>query len=581
MLSALLFLVMTGTHAALPQAISPDALLARAESSSHNDHARFLSALHQLKQQRANLTQIQQQQLLYWEAWKAQSEEKYSRATRMLKQVIEQADDPSLVTRAKLKLVINYMINRRYVDAFTLSNALIADMDKIKDPELRGQVLLRANDILIWQKQYNQALRFANKLKATATTPRSRCEADYAEVETLLQRGGVLTSSNPQFRQTVNQCLSSGMLLTANALRLDWASLMDDEGRTRQALAFLDRIEPDIKKVDEHSHIAALYVTRAQAYLIEGKYALAGKWARATLSANTPNSFNWIMQAAYKVLYNAQAHTGHYQAALGSYKEYMAQYKKSTSDAKAQALAYQIVKQEVLAKRLKLEELSKQNRILQLRQSLDGKIAETNRLYITLLLLVLASIIFWTWRIKHSQIRFRKMARHDDLTGIFNRQYFFEQAEHTLQRLHKTGGHACLLILDMDHFKRINDVYGHVAGDSVLKHVVRTCVEELRDSDVFGRLGGEEFAILMPGCNLAQGKQIGDRVRMSLANSPVRILESESVTFTSSIGLAGTEAHGHALKPLLIAADEALYEAKRAGRNRLATRSDPSTTACS
>lgn len=565
----ILGLFVMAAHAAPSAKTSAETLLSRANRFAGNDHDRFLSALHGLEQQKTHLTQRQQEYVEYWRAWEIQQKGDYSRSRRMLTDIIDHADDRLVVTRAKSQLILNYMINRQYVKAFTLANALIKNLNRISDPSLRNYVMVQAIEILNWQKQYDQALKFAKQLKAGATTARDQCKAVYIETDTLLQRGGVLTSSSPQFQKAIDKCLTAGMLSYANTVRLNWASLMDDEGHTQQALALLKRITPDIMKSGFQAHVTSLYVTQAQAYLIEGNYRLAIKWAQATLSSSAPHSFTWTRQAAYKVLYQAQEHAGQYQSALANYKHYVAQYKASMSNARAQALAYQIVKQEVLAKRLKLEELSKKNRILQLRQSLDSKSAETSRLYIALLLVVLASIGFWTWRIKHSQIRFRKMARHDDLTGIFNRPHFFNQAERALKRLQKDGEHACLMILDMDHFKRINDAHGHISGDIVLKHVARICREELRDSDVFGRLGGEEFGILMPGCTIAEGSDIGERVRRALAHAPVRIHDSETITVTSSIGLAGTETHGHALKPLLIAADMALYAAKRGGRNRL------------
>ena len=570
----LLCLVLPAVHATPPGDVSPDTLLSQLQRSAGNNQELFVSSLHRLERQQALLNPGQKQYLVYWMAWSFRQQRDLARSTRMYKQVVEHSDDPMLVMRAKAELVLNYMITRDYVQAFTLANELIQHLGKVTDPDVRNQILLVSNEILIWQKQYDEALKYAKQLEANAVTARDKCDAEYAVTNTLLQRGGVLTSSSPQFRHAVDTCLAADRHLTANAIRLNWASLMNDEGHPQQALEFLRRIKPDIIKTGVKAHELSLDVTRSQAYLIEKKYGLAIKWAKSTLAAFGPNDFDWKVQAAYQVLYQAQEHTGQIAEALSSYKHYITQYKRSMSHARAQALAYQIVKQEVLAKRLKLQELSKQNRILQLRQSLNRKSAETNRLYIALLLVVLASIAFWAWRIKHSQIRFRAMARHDDLTGIFNRQHFFDQAELTLHRLHKTDAHACLLILDMDHFKRINDAYGHVAGDTVLKHVVRTCREQLRDSDLFGRLGGEEFGILMPGCSIAQGTEIGERVRRSLAQSPVQVLESETVTVTSSIGLACTEEHGYALKPLLMAADHALYGAKRGGRNRLVTRTE-------
>ena len=572
LLPVLLALLMRAVHAAPPGPASPDTLLTRVQQYAGNEQARFHAALVSLEKQYAHLNRHQQQWVEYWRAWEALNKGEYARSSRLLRRVVDQADDPVLVARARNKLVKIYMINRKYVEAFTLSNRLIADLDKIHDSDVRNRILLQAIEILVWQKQYDRALKFARQLKADATSAADRCKAEYSLTNILLQRGGQLTSSSPQLRDTVDLCLKAGMLGYANTLRLNWASLMDDEGQPERALALLRRITPEIMKAGFQAHVTSLYVTRAQAYLIKGQYARAIRWARASLSASVPGSFTWTRQAAYKVLYQAQEHTGRFRQALASLKRYMAQYQASTNDTRAQALAYQVVQQEVQTKRLKLAKLARENRILQLRQSLNAKSAETTHLYMVFLLLILASIVFWAWRTKHSQIRFRRLARHDELTGIYNRPYFFEQAEQILHRLHKTQGPACLMILDMDHFKRINDAHGHASGDIVLRHVARVCREQLRDSDVFGRLGGEEFAILMPGTRLDQAASIGERVRRALAQAPVRVGEDWAVTITTSIGLAGTDTHGHALKPLLIAADHALYEAKRGGRNRVVSR---------
>ncbi|RAP59587.1 hypothetical protein BTJ49_02760 [Oleiagrimonas sp. MCCC 1A03011] len=574
---ALLCLLVAASRAAPIQAstqtsvvnASIHALLEKAEQYSNGDHARFLPVLRRLQKLKPHLNKRQQQHVAYWEAWEAGNKGDVTRSILMLEQIADHTDDPSLDARAKLLLIHKYMASQKYVQAFTLANTLTKSLNTVADPDLHDRVLVQMIQMLVSQKQYDQALSYAKQLKSTATTDTRKCQGSYFVTNTQLQRLNVLTSSSPQFHETIDQCLAADMLSYANALRLNWASLMDDEGHTEQALAYLNRIAPDIIKTGYQAQIASLYVTRAQAYLIQRNYALASQWANKTLAANAPNNFNWTVQAAYEVLYKVQEHEGQYFAALSSYKKYIDQYKKSTSDAKAQALAYQIVQQEVLTKRLKLQELSKQNRILQLRQSLDRKSAETSRLYILLLLFVLASIGFWAYRTKHSQLRFRRMAREDDLTGTFNRQHFLDCASRLLQRMQKTDNEACLMILDMDHFKRVNDMYGHITGDVVLKHVTNICRHELRTSDVFGRLGGEEFGILMPGCTPQQGKEIGDRMRRALVNAPIQVLENESLTITASIGLASTRTSGYQLKRLLVHADEALYEAKRNGRNQL------------
>jgi diguanylate cyclase (GGDEF)-like protein len=238
-------------------------------------------------------------------------------------------------------------------------------------------------------------------------------------------------------------------------------------------------------------------------------------------------------------------------------------------DAKTRALAYQMVKQEVLAKKMKLDALSKQNSILQLRQALASQAQKTSRLFIALLLVMIAFVTLAMLWLRRSQLRFRRMARHDGLTGAFNRDHFFEEAARVLRRLHKTKIGVCLVVLDLDHFKQVNDTYGHAAGDEVLRRTVMIVRQELRSSDVFGRLGGEEFGILMPACSRQQGVEVATRIRCALAATSMVLDPQTTITVSASFGLAFSADSGQTLHQLLIDADTALYCAKDGGRNQV------------
>jgi diguanylate cyclase (GGDEF)-like protein len=556
-------------------------MFAEADRIITTDHARFLELTRKLHRQSARLSPAQQQHLVYFEATIADQSGKKDLAIRLYNEILLHIVDDRTAELARNSLIALYLSQRKYVKAYTMANAAMEKLSNISDPKVKAVVLNMGIRVLTSQKRYDKAIKYADELEALPPKSVNRCIGRVNRTQERIYRGDSLDATRDDYQHAIEFCRSANMPGYPNGLREVWASWLVEQGHPDEAIAYLNRVFPLIEKSGFKQHEAGIHVVYAEAYLKKNEYELARKHALQAVSENAPDSFNWTLQFAYSFLYKVAEHQGNYALALNMFKKYMDQYKASADDSQAQAIAYQTVRQDVLANKLKVEELAKKNKILQLRQSLDRKSAETNRLYITLLLLVLASIAFWAWRIKHSQIRFRKMARHDDLTGIFNRQHFFDQAGHALHRLQKSGGHACLMILDMDHFKSINDAYGHVAGDTVLKHVVRTCREQLRDSDLFGRLGGEEFGILMPGCSVAQGTEIGERVRRSLAQSPVQVQESGTVTVTSSIGLACTEEHDYAFKPLLMAADHALYEAKRTGRNRLVTRTVPSATACS
>ena len=157
-------------------------------------------------------------------------------------------------------------------------------------------------------------------------------------------------------------------------------------------------------------------------------------------------------------------------------------------------------------------------------------------------------------------------ASMDPLTGMFNRRGFAEACARVIEREAQAGRPVTVLIFDIDHFKSINDRFGHPAGDEILKLFAIIVINELRISDLSGRIGGEEFAALLP-CSLEEGVLAAERVRETFATSGIAVDEGP-VDTTVSIGVAGGPA-GTELEVLLASADTALYQAKRGGRNRV------------
>lgn len=162
--------------------------------------------------------------------------------------------------------------------------------------------------------------------------------------------------------------------------------------------------------------------------------------------------------------------------------------------------------------------------------------------------------------------RLKHQAAHDPLTRVLNRRGFSEQAEHTL----RSGLPCTVLLLDIDHFKRVNDTYGHDAGDEVLVQVAACLRRTVRSQDLVGRLGGEEFAVLLSATEPHAALQIAERCRAAIAAESIDQIQGATLAFplsvTASIGVA--EAVG-SLEAALSAADEAMYEAKRSGRDRV------------
>jgi diguanylate cyclase (GGDEF)-like protein/PAS domain S-box-containing protein len=162
----------------------------------------------------------------------------------------------------------------------------------------------------------------------------------------------------------------------------------------------------------------------------------------------------------------------------------------------------------------------------------------------------------------------RLHATTDFLTGIANRRHFIDLAEREFSRARRYGHALSVLMLDVDRFKRINDSFGHPVGDEVVKAVAATCRQALREIDHLGRMGGEEFAILLPETSREMAAQVAERVREAVDSASVTVDGlAEPLRFTASIGLACLNAEVTAFDQMLMQADRALYKAKQAGRN--------------
>lgn len=168
---------------------------------------------------------------------------------------------------------------------------------------------------------------------------------------------------------------------------------------------------------------------------------------------------------------------------------------------------------------------------------------------------------------KMQEIELRKLATTDPLTGLPNRRYFVERLEQEFTRFQRYGQPTAVLMLDIDHFKRVNDTHGHAVGDQVLKRFALVCQRLVRRSDVLGRLGGEEFAVLLPCCDLEAAVELAERIRQAV--SVLSPDEDEAVNITVSIGVAVFDPAIKSVDAVLGLADRALYSAKQAGRDRV------------
>ncbi|AKJ30000.1 GGDEF domain-containing protein [Caldimonas brevitalea] len=172
------------------------------------------------------------------------------------------------------------------------------------------------------------------------------------------------------------------------------------------------------------------------------------------------------------------------------------------------------------------------------------------------------------YELERSRQTIRQLAITDELTGSFNRRHFREVGEVELLRARRYGTPLALILIDADHFKRVNDTHGHQCGDVLLREISLACRATLRSTDLLARLGGEELAVLLPQTDLAGALAMAERIRQEVARLALA-WRDETVEATISLGVAALRPEMTSLDALLHEADVALYDAKRSGRNRV------------
>ena len=547
----------------------PDELLRRADETKTSDNSGFLVLISQLDAQQDRLSAPQRDFLDYLKAWQLGYRGDSTQAEPALTAVLNRTRDMTLRTRARISLLNDQALASHYTEAYANLSELLESLPQVQDRKARNFSYGVAALLYNQAGQYDLALKYVDLWLADGSDPSAPCKATTQKIETLYKTGK-LRVDDPEATAAIEACKRIGDPLFANQVRVYLANAELDAGHAREALKMLEANNADVMNTHSASIISAFHSSLARGYLLTGDLTNAADFANSAIRYGIKEAYSKAVADAYQTLYEVARRQQDFENALGYYEKYATADKGYLNDTSARALAYQMVNQQVLDKKRQIDALKERNEVLQLQQTVDAKSAETERLYILLLLSGIAFIALWAYKTKRSQIHFMKLARRDGLTGIFNRQHFIDAATDLLRYCGKSSRDACVIVIDLDHFKLVNDAHGHAAGDLVLKRAVKTCEAHLRSIDVFGRLGGEEFGIVLPDCSLDVAQHRAEQLRAAIENvsgSDARI----DFSVTASFGIAATRTSGYDLRELLANADAALYEAKREGRNRIAT----------
>lgn len=535
------------------------ALLQKADDIKTSNYAEFTQIMQSLEEPAQRLSPLQREYVRYLRGWQEAYVGRYESSITALKSLIASSNDATLRFRARATMVNVMAIARRYEEAFEELNRMLEQLEQISDKGARDQGLGVAALLFGEAGQHDLSSFYANKMIEENWKGRGICRGSQLKARALFEnsrpnaRPVVL---GPEIQRSIDACVAVGELTFANVIRGYQARLLMERNEPQAALELLQGHYDEVLQARYPRLMSQYDALLAQIAWERKDAAEARRFALRSIDNAVKNEITEPIVIAYHLLYTIAKERGDETAALEYHEKYAAADKGYLDDVSVRQVAYERVKHELAANKLQIESLT-------LQRELDAKTIENVRLYVALLIVILAFIAFWAYKTKRSQLHFMNLSRRDGLTGIFNRPHFMELASSTLETCQVARQDVSLVLCDLDHFKEINDRYGHAEGDAVLKRMVTACQAHLRAADIFARVGGEEFCIMLPGCSVEDARERAEQLRIAISLAT----DKNRAKISASMGVSATRPSGYDLHQLMAHADHALYQAKRAGRD--------------
>lgn len=546
--------------------------LAEAEAVRSANPAKFEALLGELTRRIGEAAPRERDQLAYLKAYQLGYSGRFDLAATAATRLFESSADVDLRVRAGSLVVNSKAATRDFTEGLLFLDRTMALVDQVRSREVRHHAWSAAGVIYNQVGQFELGRQYAELILGDGVEGRTACFAGTLRLEALGQLHA-LPDEPATITAVIEQCLASGERVLVNFARIQLANHRLDREGPRAALAALEPHLPEIESTRYPRLVGEVHSMLAQFHFALGRTDAAESHARKAIanSAGIANSLPLVM--AHKVLYDVAMKRQDDASALEQYRLFAEADKAFMDTVKTRELAYQLARHETLEKSRQIELLANQNRVLQLEQEVAAKTAQATRLLVLLMAVLLAFIGYFAWKTKKTQVSFRRLAETDALTGASNRHHFSRLAAQALDYARRSGSGACLVMFDLDEFKAINDRFGHAVGDWVLQQVAASSREACRKQDLFGRIGGEEFAFLLVGADADAGREFAEQCRRRLAaidTAPT----GHRFRVSASFGVAGSGDGRLDFYTLLVSADAAMYAAKRGGRDRVALHED-------
>jgi diguanylate cyclase (GGDEF)-like protein len=554
-----------------------DAELARVERLRTSDAVAFSSGLARLQTHVRDLSPTGQRRLRLMQDFDRVLHGQYGDAIGDSVALFDQAPETDIKFRAGLLIANTAALTRDFNLGMRYLGRALAYQSQVTDPETRSYGHAVAGVVYNQYGQYALGLQSAQALIVEQPEGRMGCIGRQLRLEALHGLGRPIDEIGDA-QSAISMCSALREPIAANLTRSILAERWAEQGKKHQAIALLEASLPEVDATGYTRLVAQVHGLLARFRLDVGDLDAAATHAAlvARIKGQDPH---WLPNVtAHRVLYEIALKRNDFRTALDEYRKYAEADKARLDDIKAREYAFQLSRHELNQKNQSIALLRSQNRLLQLQQEAAQASAWNFRLIIALLAVLAGSFAYWTWRARRTHGALRTLADTDGLTGLSNRRHFRASSEAVLAQCAQRQKPVSVLLFDLDHFKQINDQCGHSSGDWVLREVARVGRLHCREGDLFGRIGGEEFAMTLVDCEVHDALGIAEACRRAIAAIDADVAGC-GLPVAASIGLVGTRQAGYDYETLIAHADAAMYRSKVGGRNRVTLYEPPGVPA--
>ncbi|GAA5217905.1 diguanylate cyclase [Corallincola platygyrae] len=457
-----------------------------------------------------------------------------------------------------------------YARAFSYLNYALQMLPKVASNEARIEILLLASDLFSRAEAHEKSIQYVEQAVALIESAPQindviKCQAADSVSVVYSQMGRADAAFRAAQKQLGICNLAAQRLLAANA-HMVIARVYIERYALKQALEEFQKAEAEF---DALGYRYGMLNARLQIGSLMASLSRTDE-ARNYLLSVIPDAMEnnlWDeLRDSFLLIAGLSEDVGEYQEAIIYYKQYMAAVKTVMDDDKSLRMAYLQTEFETEQQAQQVEILEKDKTLLTLREQSINQQRWLLAAFLVVAALVMIVLVLVLARYRMRNDYYRQLSEVDGLTKVFNRRHAYDHGEKLLKSSIACGEPFAVVMADIDHFKQVNDSYGHRVGDRVLQAVANQLKQGLRGHDILARAGGEEFVMFLPRANYSQAIHIAERCRESL--QPVNAGERD-VTVTLSFGISISEGRHIGLSSLVEEADKALYASKNNGRNRI------------